>query len=170
MESERRYFQLRQGDDGGRTLTGTAIRYDDCALFPWGRERIEAGAFQPLPADVVLNFQHDRGRPLARTGGGGLTITDDSSSMEIRAELPETREASDVLQLVRQKIVRGLSLEFLSGLERFEGDDLRIIQKATLVGIGVVDSPAYSQSEVSARMSEKETRRPAPRRMRRFYL
>ena len=167
MEPERRYFQIRQGDGGGRTLTGTAIVYGDVAAFPWGRERIEAGAFLPL-GDVVLNFQHDRGRPLARTGGGGLEVMDDTGKMEIRATLPETREADDVLELVRQSIIRGLSVEFMADRERFEGDDLRIIERATLVGIGVVDSPAYSESEVSARM--KATRGPAPRTLRRFYL
>lgn len=168
MELEKRYFELRQGDDGGRTLTGTAIRYDDVALLPWGRERIESAAFQPL-GDIVLNFQHDRGRPLARTGAG-LTLTDSATALEIRAELPKTREADDVLELVKERVVRGLSVEFVTDREKFEGDDLRIIEKATLVGIGVVDSPAYSQSEISARMSEKETRRPAPRTLRRFYL
>ena len=167
MEPERRYFELRQGDDGGRTLTGTAIRYDDVALLPWGRERIEANAFAPLGGNIFLNFQHDRGRPLARTGGGGLTITDDSSSMEIRAELPSTREADDVLELVRQSIVRGLSVEFVADRETFEGQDLRIIEKARLYAVAVVDEPAYSQSELSSRMKAS---RPAPRRMRRFYL
>ena len=167
MEPERRYFELRQGDDGGRTLTGTAVRYGDVAAFPWGRERIVAGAFQPL-SDIVLNFQHDRGRPLARTGGGGLTITDDSAALEIRAELPETREADDCLELVRKSIVRGLSVEFISNREKFEGDDLRIIERATLFAVAVVDEPAYSQSEVAAR--QRATRPPAPRTLRRFYL
>ena len=167
MEPERRYCEIRQADDGGRTLTGIAIRYDNVAEFVWGREKIMAGAFQPI-GDVVLNFQHDRGRPLARTGGGGLTITDDSSAMEIRAELANTIEGRDVLELVRQSIVRGLSVEFVTDREKFEGDDLRIIEKAHLYAVAVVDEPAYSESEVSARM--KATRRPAPRTLRRFYL
>ena len=169
MAIERRYFAIRQADSGGRTLTGTAIRYGDVASLPWGRERILAGSFQPI-GDIVLNFSHDRGRPLARTGGGGLTITDDSSSMEIRAELPSTREADDVLELVRQSIVRGLSVEFVTDREKFEGDDLRIIEKAHLYAVAVVDEPAYSESEVSARMKATRVRGPAPRRMRRFYL
>lgn len=167
MEPERRYFDIRQADDGGRTLSGVAIVYGDVAAFPWGRERIEAGAFQPL-GDVVLNFQHDRGRPLARTGGGGLEVMDDTGKMEIRATLPETQESDDVLELVRQSIVRGLSVEFVADRETFEGNDLRIIEKATLYAVAVVDEPAYSRSEVEAR--RQATRGPAPRRMRRFYL
>ena len=119
---------------------------------------------------MVLNFQHDRGRPLARTGGGGLEVMDDTGKMEIRATLPETQESDDVLELVRQSIVRGLSVEFVADRETFEGNDLRIIEKATLYAVAVVDEPAYSESEVSTRMKATRVRGPAPRRMRRFYL
>ena len=171
MELEKRYFELdrRAKDDAGRVLSGTALRYGDLAQLPWGKERVQPGAFSPI-SDVVLNASHDRGRPLARTGGGGLEIKDDSERMAIRADLPDTREADDVLVLVRQTILRGLSVEFYTEAERTEGD-VRIIEKATLVGIGVVDSPAYSQSEVSAVSARmKATRPPAPRTLRRLYL
>ena len=167
MDLEKRYFELdrRANDDTGRVLSGTAIRYGDLATFPWGKEKVQAGAFSPI-ADVILNVQHDRARPLARTGGG-LTIKDDSERMAIRADLPDTREGDDSLVLVRQNVLRGLSIEFYSEAERTEAD-VRIIEKARLVGIGLVDTPAFPRSEVEARM--RSTRGPAPRRMRRFYL
>ncbi len=44
------------------------VRNDDVSAFPWGRERIEPGAFSPL-GDVILNRQHKRDIPLARTAG-----------------------------------------------------------------------------------------------------
>ena len=167
MELEKRYFKLdrRAEDDTGRVLRGTAIRYGSLAQLPWGKEKVQPGAFSPI-SDVILNVQHDRARPLARTGGG-LEIKDDSDRMAIVADLPRTREGDDSLVLVRQNVLRGLSLEFYTEAERTEAD-VRIIEKARLVGIGLVDTPAYSDSEVSARM--KAPRGPAPRRMRRFYL
>ena len=151
MKVERRYFELRQ--DGERRLTGTAVRYGDVARLPWGvEERIEAGAFAPV-GDVILNAQHDRTTPLARTGGGGLEIADGRDALTIAATLPATRAADDVLELVRSNVLRGLSVEFLPTTERMEGA-LRIIERAKLSAIGVVDTPAYPQSEVEARTAK----------------
>ena len=145
---EVRYAELRAK---GRTLRGTAIRYGDIAVFPWGRERIERGAFGTVEAlDVMLNQQHDRITPLARTGGGGLFLSDGPEALEIRADLPDTGAANDVLELVRKKVLRGLSIEFHAEAERIE-DDLRIIEQAALVGVGVVDRGAYPGSTVEAR-------------------
>ena len=148
---ERRYFELR-AEAGGRTLSGVAVRYGDVAtVLPWGRERIEAGAFGDVAgADVVLNVQHDRGRPIARTGGGGLTLADGPDALAVRAELPPTREADDALANVRGLIVRGLSAEFVAIAERMESG-VRVIERAELVGLGLVDTPAYPQSEIEAR-------------------
>ena len=45
------------------------------------REEFQAGAFGSVSAlDVILNRQHDRRMPLARTGGGGLVLTDSTAS------------------------------------------------------------------------------------------
>ena len=84
--------------------------------------------------DVLLNVQHDRGRVLARTGGGGLVLTDTPAALEIVATLAETRESSDTLALVEAKILRGFSLEFVALRESMEGPT-RVIQSARLVGL-----------------------------------
>ena len=147
MKPERRYIELRHD---GRRLTGTAVRYGDTARMPWGRERFEAGAFAPL-GDVILNASHDRARPLARTAGGGLVLDDGPEALTIDATLPETREADDILVLVRNGVMRGLSIEFYPVTESLV-DEVRVISRAQLTGIGVVDTPAYSDSEVQARM------------------
>ena len=77
------------------------------------RERFQAGAFPGVEhSDVLLNASHDRSRPLARSGGGGLVITDTAKSLSIRADLAPTRESDDVLTLIRAGVLRGLSLEF----------------------------------------------------------
>ena len=148
MKLEKRFTELRQE---GRVLVGTAIKYGDIATLPWGQERIEPGAFgSVLHTDAILNSQHDRSTPLARTGGGGLTLSDSPSALIIRAELPDTQPANDVLELVRKKVLRGISIEFKATAERQE-NDLRIIEKAELVGVAVVDSGAYPNSTVEAR-------------------
>ena len=154
MEPERRFLELRQTE--GRLLEGAALVYGDEAVFPWGRERIEPGAFTPL-SDVILNRQHDRKTPLARTGGGGLELIDSPEELRIRATLPDTSSATETISLVRAKILRGLSIEFHALQERQDGD-LRIIERAELVAVAVVDAPQYEESLVSARAEQRAKR------------
>ena len=157
---ERRYVELRHD---GRRLTGTAVRYGDTAALPWGRERFEAGAFAPL-GDVILNAAHDRSRPLARTGGGGLDLEDGAEALAIAATLPETREADDTLTLVRAGVLRGLSVEFRAVAERLEAG-VRVIERAKLSAVAVVDTPAYPQSEIEARRAALAAAVPRRRRV-----
>ena len=135
----------------GRALEGTAIRYGDIARLGSVRERFEPRSVTPAADGVILNVQHDRNRPLARTGErGGLELLDSSDALRLRAALPNTREADDTLELVRRGVLRGLSVEFDIIRERWDGM-LRIVERALLSGIGVVDRPAYPQSAVHAR-------------------
>ena len=159
METERRFFELR-ADPDKRIIEGTAMRYGSIADLGAFRERFEPGAFGDVSAaDVILNRQHERNNPLARTGGGGLELTD-GAALQVRAVLPETRAADDVLALVRAKVLRGLSVEFRAVSERFEAG-IRIISRAALRAIGVVDQPAYGDSlvAVAARMAGEQRKR-----------
>ena len=153
-ETERRRAELRQGP--GRTVEGVAVRYGDLAQLPWGQERVEAGAFAPI-GDVILNASHDRTAPLARTGGCGLRFDDNAERLALTADLPVTRAADDVLTLVRTGVLRGLSVEFRAVAERFEAG-VRVIERATLAGVAVVDTPAYPASEIEARRRRGERR------------
>lgn len=155
--TERRVVELRAGPDG-RGLSGVAVRYGDVA--PGFSERFEAGAFgdDVGAADVVLNVQHVRSRPLARTGGGGLSLVDGPDALRMAVSLPVTREADDVLSLVRAGVLRGLSVEFRAIAEREEGG-VRVIERAALSGLAVVDRPAYPASTVAARAGAPWRRR-----------
>ena len=145
---ERRFSELRQE---GRTVSGVLLRYGDTASLPWGRERFEPGAFGDVDRlDILLNSHHERARPLARTGGGGLELIDTREALNIRATLPRTQDGIDCVALFLGGVLRGLSLEFSAVAERMEGDT-RIIERAELRGLAVVDKPAYSDSLVQAR-------------------
>ena len=82
---------------------------------------------------------------LARSGGGGLVLTDSATALEVRAELPETRESSDTLALVEAGVLRGLSLEFQPLAERMEGG-VRVLVRARL-GRGFRSRSASLQGE-----------------------
>ncbi len=149
MDPERRFFEFRQ--TGDRTLEGTALPYGSVTRLPWGRERFLPGAFGDIARlDVILNLHHRRDRPIARTGGGGLTLVDSATELRILAELPQSRESDDALALVRAKVLRGLSIEFHPVAESLV-DGIRELTSARLIGIALVDQPQYEGSKVAAR-------------------
>lgn len=147
--TELAYIEFRS-DGEGRELRGPAVVYgDEARIGPRMRERFEPGAFAELPADATLTIQHDRAAIVARLGVG-LTLADSPGALEMRAELPDTPRATQALADVRAGLLRGLSVEFVALRERYQGA-LRIIERARLIGISIVDDPAYPASTVEAR-------------------
>ena len=149
-----------EADSGALRLRGVAVRYGSVARPPRVpvAERFERGAFGDVDGlDVVLNRQHDRGRAIARTGGGGLTLIDGPDALRFEATLAETREAVDTVNLVRNRVLRGASVEFgvPQGGERNMGGVLSIT-RARLTGLGIVDRPAYQDSLVEARAEVRQ--------------
>lgn len=120
----------------GRTLTGEAIRYGERATDR--PERFAPGAFQPIGDMVRLNLQHDPAIVLAQTGDR-LTVTDTPEALQVRATL----KPGAALTLLQRGALGGLSVEFRSLAERRDGGE-RIIERARLEDIGLVDVPSYA--------------------------
>ena len=133
----------------GRTLSGTVLRYGD--MSPEYRERFMPGAFAPVPA-VPLNLQHDS--RMVVLDAGEYILSDGPRALSIRAELPA---GSAALQLVRRGALNGFSVEFHSRAERRESG-VRVIERADLVGVGLVDRPSYPGSTAEVR---RESRAPS---------
>ena len=148
---QHRFYELRFDEDE-RRVTGTAMRYGDVAEMPWGeKEKFDPGAFGAVERlDATLNIQHDRGRPVARTRGGGMTLQDSGGALTIEAVLPDTTDANDAVANIRAKILRGLSVEFWPETTRLENGVI-VIEKAALRGIAIVDRPAYNDSKLQPR-------------------
>ena len=128
----------------GRTLSGRVMTYGD--ISPEHGERFLPGAFGPAPS-APLNIQHDRN--MVVLGAGDYVLSDTPRALEIRAELPA---GSAAIKLVRRGALNGYSVEFHARQERREAG-VRVIERAALVGIGLVDAPSYpaSKAEVRAR-------------------
>ena len=153
MQTEIRFVEIRADDEHEKgVLSGVAVSYSDITTIPEiGLERFMPGAFGPVDdLDVILNRQHVRNAPLARTGGGGLVLTDGPDELRFEATMPETEAARDTLLLVRSRVLRGASIEFKATRERMVSG-VRTIQAARLTGIAICDRPAYPQSAVEAR-------------------
>ena len=67
MQRLYRFYEIRQAGDG--IIAGTALDYADVAdIAGRFKERFEPGSI--AWDDVILNIQHDRRSPVARTGNG----------------------------------------------------------------------------------------------------
>ena len=141
--------------DGSR-VHGIAVRYGDTAMTWRGAERVRAGAFGDVSTlDVILNRQHDRSFPLARSRGGGLELRDSAAALAFTAELVPTEQGRDALALVRTGVLQGASLEFWDRELQARGDATEVTG-ADLVGIGLVDRPAYKASEIQVRLEVRQ--------------
>ena len=122
---------------GGGKLTGEAA--------PYGRRaRDRAEMFSPHAfqwgEDVALNLQHDPERRLATLTDGNLILADTESALTLEAVLPPN---SAEMRLVERRALTGFSVEFHAIEERREGA-MRVISKAELVGVALVDSGSYT--------------------------
>ena len=130
----------------GRTLSGRALVYGDTADMGDFRERFEPGAFGEVRT-IPINLQHDRRLIVTESA----LLTDSARSLDVRADLPE---GSAALALVRRGVLSGFSIEFRARSERREAG-IRVVERADLAGLALVDRGAYPQSSVELRRGRR---------------
>ena len=124
----------------GRTLSGVAMPYGTIA--PDFRERFEPGAFGEVRG-MDLNLQHDPAVVVVV----GASLEDSPQALSVSATLPD---GSAALALVRRGALRGFSIEFRATAERREAG-VRVIERADLTGLALVDKPAYPGAAAEVR-------------------
>ena len=124
-------FAALEVRDSGAVIVGIAMRYGSVArIADVFDESVDAGAFKF--DDVILNRMHDRADPIARTGGGGLDLTDSTATLALRAMVPEYRK--DIRDMVARGILREASpSKWMVDRRRLaDSTDRRLIRAATL--------------------------------------
>ena len=91
----------------------------------------------------MLTLQHDPERRLATTEDGSLRLLDGPTALRIEADL---REGSAELDLVRRRVLRGLSVEFWSKVERRAADGVRVLQRVSMPAVSLVDIGSHDSS------------------------
>ena len=100
-----------------------------------------AGGALHWPEDgIILNEQHNRQAPIVR-------FTPEVRGKDVRVDiaLPDTQRGRDAALMVRNKTLRGLSVEFHAEDEVFNGG-VREIRKARLSAATLVDDGSYGTS------------------------
>lgn len=132
----------------GRSIFGPALVYGD--VSPTHKERFTPGAFGDLDETTRwLDIEHDKSRLLAWTGAG-LELRDSPEALMVTATLPVTPLHDTALQQVRDRRMRGFSIEFVSKEEHRESG-IRVISAGSLQGLALVRNPSYTQSTVEVR-------------------
>ena len=158
---EYRFAPLEFRDDGA-VIEGVAMPYNSVAriMGAFG-ESVEPGAFGDVAGlDVILNRMHLRSEPIARTGKGGLTLTDSATELRLKAEIPTYR--ADIRDMVSRGILAGFSVEMHVKAEDWPSPDRRIVKAARLTGIGLVDRAAYDKATAAIAKRLKDGCRTPP--------
>lgn len=154
-------IEIREDEDGKRTLTGYAVKWDKKSQvlghFYKFREQIQKGAFAESLENDDQRFlwSHDSSKVLGRTKNGTLRLKEDDVGLRVELDLPNTTLGNDTYESIKRGDVDGMSFGFMVESEEIkEPDDdlpLRIVTKARLLEVSAVAFPAYPDSEVSAR-------------------
>ena len=138
-------LELRQDEtrESPGRLTGVLLRYEERAGDR--AEMFTRGSLYWPPEGVIVNQQHNRQMLITR-----VIPFLDGDEVRIDVALPNTTAGRDAATNVREGILTGLSVEFQSEKEG-RRNGLRIINRARLGGMGLVDSSSYKGSTVEVR-------------------
>ena len=132
-------------------LTGTLMQYEKRA-----GDRLEIFKQDSLEWDtdgIILNESHDRKQAIIR-----VVPENRNDEVALDIQLPDTQRGRDAAISIRNKTLRGLSVEFRAIAEQMV-NGVRVISKAVLTAAGLVDTPSYEASTVQVRHRQQTRRR-----------
>lgn len=176
--------EIRESEDGKRTLTGYAVKWEmksvTMGYFKRFKEQFKRGAFtESLTNDDQLAlWSHDTSKVLGRTKNGTLRLFEDEIGLRFELDLPSTTLGNDAYETIKRGDVDGVSFGFQMQKQEWDENDVdnitRSVLKAKLLEISPVAFPAYPDSQVSARShdpyKEHIEERMRSERRKRLYL
>ena len=144
-------------------IQGYALNFDTISEDLGFRETIKKGALANADlSNVVLNFNHDMSKPLARntknTGKGSLVLKVDEKGLFFDAIPTNTTYARDLIENMKEGILGKCSFAFALDCEDSNsqswdwdngnrGYDFRTINKiAKIFDVSIVTNPAYEST------------------------
>ena len=133
---------------GHALLTG--VKSEDLGGF---REVIDTEA-RVTWKEVVMLWNHDSAKPMARTGNESLFLDRDKKGLAFEAKPDETSWSQDAVKSVRAKTVYRNSFGFRKVKDEWSPDGtLRTLQEIEVFDVSPVTFPAYKQTRISVRAS-----------------
>ena len=156
-DREYRAFEMRAAD-GEMTVEGYAAVFDSpTVLYSVDgveyKEEIARTAFDGAKmADVVMNYNH-KGKPVARTKNGTLSLTVDDRGLRVKANLSGTEEGRRLYEEIKGGYIDKMSFAFAVSEDSYDRDThtRRVLSLKRLFDVAAVDVPAYDATEISAR-------------------
>lgn len=134
-------------DPAGREFTGIAVPWDT-VIDVWGiREQFAPGSIEPAD-DVLVCYRHDE--PVGIVAG----YRDADAGWEIDGALSDTAVARDAATLLRDGVIKKLSIRFepIEWTETRQDDDTVLLtyQRAKVTEVSLVPFPAYDTAAISS--------------------
>jgi len=156
-------FELRGKIGAGGVLVGRAVNYNSPATIgAMFREQFAPHAFKKTLKErqVVGLLHHDKAKILGRTPTT-MRLQEDERGLPFEIDLPDTETAREAWELVDRGDLTGASVGFKSIKEDVERprsrDELPLVtvREAALYEISIVAFPAYEDTTVFARSSQR---------------
>jgi len=160
-------IEQREGESGGRAVTGYAAKYGTWSepICGWFTEQIRAGAFDECDmVDAIMCFNHNVDDILARTASGTLKLLMDEVGLRFEFEAPNTTTGNNMVELLRRGDISQCSFRFIVGQDEWvyadesnglKYDQRTIIKVSKLYDVALVVYPAYKDTEASVRYLEE---------------
>lgn len=149
-------LELELRDDGdGRTLHGVLVPYGREVRVGSYVESFAFGAFADTdPAAVPLLALHDHeSLPVGRA----MSLQETPAGLEGALRVSETRAGDEVLTLIRDRAVSGLSIGFTPIQDRWNASRSKVERiKARLREVSVTPFPVYAEAQIAAVRSEED--------------
>ena len=155
-------------NDESRVITGKAVTFDTPSQYIGYTEYIRSSAItQELidNSDIIMNFQHDDTRMLARwtRGKGTLSVSLKEDGVYFEFEAPETTLGNDILWHVRHGNLTKCSFAFTiseNGMHWYRDDNNELVGEVIdidgLYDLSIVTTPAYEDTYVNNREFDLE--------------
>lgn len=156
-------FQTREDGDGGRHLAGYFVVYNSIyEIAPGMTESVAPGAFsRSITGDIRALTNHDTTLVLGRTKAHTLELRDDAHGLFADILInPNDLDAMNTWERVQRGDVDQCSFGFEINSEetdfREDGSIHWTMTDLTLFEVSVCTFPAYKETNVSARSSERD--------------
>ncbi|MFW6029440.1 MAG: HK97 family phage prohead protease [Halanaerobiales bacterium] len=155
-------YEVRAVEEDGKKYITCEIPYNSISEDMGFREVLKPGCFKKTIKDgynIRALYQHNQSVILGAVKNNTLQLEDTETSLRADIKLPNTQEANDVYNLVKDGYITNCSFGFRAIQEEWnstENGEIRNIVEAQLYEISPVTFPAYEMTQVSVSLRSLE--------------